>query len=399
MRRPPDPARPFGACNLISLIMSLLPFPRPVFRRILPVVGALLLCVAARADDTDTPRQILICSSSQASPGLQKLVSDFKDHASEVPLLAALLNNQEATGVDTRTSEEIMDPKLYRIAAHNHLIVIGLRSQDSLLDKAWGYNATVDEAKKTFYAEGWGYMSGDIGWVESDENPFLHSAKIKSAPQDTYLIKITGTSEAGVAAALRAFRGGMLNGFVAASPLSRPQTTLLDLDPSTNPVPATLPTQIQISDSLAPLAGWYQVPEQEYRAVLEAGGVEPVKMWRYKYLASGLLEQAGTPRFLGGVNRMAYGNAIDIIECHSPDEAAAAAEKMSGISTKDGGFKLITLSNAPNAWESPQQGDENVAAGTWKIIVTSTGPYVIMSSLPAEGTSAVINALASAPSH
>ena len=96
---------------------------------------------------------------------------------------------------------------------------------------------------------------------------------------------------------------------------------------------------------------------------------------------------------------MAYGNAIDIIQCHSADEASAAAEKMSGISTKDGGFKPITLSNAPNAWEAPQQGDENVAAGTWKIIVTSTGPYVIMSSLPAEGTSAVINALASTQSH
>lgn len=102
-------------------------------------------------------------------------------------------------------------------------------------------------------------------------------------------------------------------------------------------------------------------------------------------------------RWLGGVDRMAYGNAIDIMECGSADEAAAAAEKMSGISTKDCVFKPISLNGATGAWESPQQGDETVTTGVWKIIVTSTGPYLIMSSLPAEGTSAVLNALAHGP--
>ncbi len=157
------------------------------------------------------------------------------------------------------------------------------------------------------------------------------------------LIKITGTSEAGVAAALRAFQGGMLNGFVAAGPLDRPKTTLLDRDPLPDPAPATLPEKMKIGDADATLIGWNQIPEQEYRAVLEAGGVEPVKMWRYKYLAAGLLEEKPMIRWLGGVNRMGFGNAIDIIECHSPADASAAAEKMSGLSGKDSTFKPVVL--------------------------------------------------------
>jgi hypothetical protein len=344
-----------------------------------------------RADDS-APRQIFICTSPNLPPTLRKSVDAFMSQADQVPLLKALIDGKEASGIVAQTSEDLMVDKAYNTAAHNHLVVIGLRTLDPLLDKVWGYDATITEKGKSVYSQGYGYMQGDIGWVESDRNPFLHSRRIKSAPEDTIVVKITGTSEAGVLAALHAFQGGMLNGFVPAGPLSRPKTTLLDLDPSPDPAPKTLPAQIQIGSDTAALVGWNQIPEDEYRAVLEAGGVEPKKMWRYKYLVPGMLEKPAIIRWLGGVNRMGFGNAIDVIECGSAAEASTAAEKMSESRYKGLSFTPITLSTPQPAWECPQAPDE-VMDSTWKIIVTSSGNYLFLSSLPHDGTSAVIQAV------
>jgi hypothetical protein len=368
-----------------------------VFASLLIPVGQLGEC---RADDTTTqPREIFICTSSQMSPALKKSVDEFTTHASEVPLLKALIDGKEASDVATQQSEDLIDPKSYKLAAHDHLVVIGLRSQDPLLVKVWGFNATIDETDKSAYSEGFGYMKGDIGWVESDRNPFLHSRRIKSAPEDTVLVKISGTSEAGVVAALGAFQRGMLNGFVVAGPLSRPKTTLLDLDPSPDPAPGAIPAQVKIGDDTGALAGWNQIPEQEYRAVLEAGGVEPKKMWRYKYLPPGMLEQKPSVRWLGGVSPRAYGNAIDIIECNSVDEASAAAENMAKLRSKNSAFTPVSLSGSQAAWQAPQITDEVNDESTWNIIVTSSGPYLFLSTLPPDGTSAVINAVVGQSAH
>ena len=378
----------------------------PSARAWLPSVllaAALLVSVGkwqeCRADDNppasvEPPRQIFICTSSLISPALQKSVADFTAQAGQVPLLKALLDEKQADGVVAQSSEALLPDKAYPTAAHNHLVVIGLRSKDPLLAKVWGFDAAIDETDRSAYSEGYGYLQGDIGWVESDRNPFLHSRRIKSAPEDTILVKITGTSEAGVVAALRAFQGGMLNGFVVAGPLSRPKTTLLDLDPLPDPAPGTLPAQVKIGDDLAALVGWNQIPEQEYRAVLESAGTEPKKMWRYKYLPPGLLEQSGIVRWLGGVNRMAYGNAIDIIECNSADEATSAAEKLARMAARDKtstyAFKTISLSGPERAWQSQMPRDEVASDPPGEVIVTSSGPYLFLSSLPPEATSAVM---------
>jgi hypothetical protein len=261
-----------------------------------------------------------------------------------------------------------------------------------LLTKTWGYEATIDESKQTAYSLGCGYLKGDVGWVESTWNPFLHSLRIASAPEDTVLVKITGTSEAGVEAALQAFQGGLLNGFVVAGSFTRPQTTLLDLDPLSDPAPGPLPAQLTIGSADAYLAGWTQPPGQDYRAVLESGGIEPVKMWRYKYLATGMLEEKPIVRWLGGVNARAFGNAIDIIQCHSPDEAAVAAQQLSQMRCKDLAFQPVSVSGTDKAWSCPQAPDESMES-TWNVLVTSSGPYLFLSTLPPEATSTVIAAV------
>ena len=326
-------------------------------------------------------------------------MADFTAQAGQVPLLKALLDGKEAGGIEARTSEDLLPDKAFPAAAHDHLVVIGLRSQDPLIEKVWGFDATVDEAQKTIYSEGWGYLQGDVGWVESDRNPFLHSHKIKEAPEDTLLVKITGTTEAGVVAALKAFQGGMLNGFVVAGPLTRPQTTLLDLDPRPTQGPGPLPAQVKIGNDMAALVCWNQVPEQEYRAVLESGGVEPKQMWRYKYLPPGMLEQPPFLRWLGGVNRMAFGNAVDVIECNSADEASSAAEKLSQMNYKDSIFKPVALAGSLPAWECPMLTDEVAVDPPGNVIVTSSGSYLFLSSLPPEATSSVIASVVGQGTH
>jgi hypothetical protein len=140
------------------------------------------------------------------------------------------------------------------------------------------------------------------------------------------------------------------------------------------------------------LAGWTQVPSQEYRAVLESGGVEPLKMWRYKYLATGILEQKSIVRWLGGVDARGFGNAIDIIQCHTPEEAAVAAQQLSRMRYKNLAFEPVSLSGADKAWSCSEAPDETMES-TWNVLVTSSGPYLFLSTLPPEGTSAVIAAV------
>jgi hypothetical protein len=343
-----------------------------------------LLAPLLRADD----RNIEICTSQQASDGIKKGAADLVSGAGNVPLFKALIAAGDANSIVSKTSEGLMDPKAFNEAAHNHLVVIGLASQDSLLQKIWGYTTTIDEGKKSVYAEGWGYMSGDIGWVESDRNPFLHSQRIRTVPEDTIIVKISGTSEAGVLAALTAFQGGLLNGFVVSGAMLRPQTTLLDLDPQPAPAPFTLPATVQTDGKTATLAGWSEVPAAEYRGVLEKSQIEPKCMWRYKYLNQGILEQRPDIRWLGSVHSKAFGNAVDVIQFNSEQEAQQAASSLAA-----GNFTPDTL-DGKKTWTAPMASDVfPVGADSfkkeppfWNVTVTASGPYVFLSSLPAEET-------------
>jgi hypothetical protein len=277
----------------------------------------------------------------------------------------------------------LLNPKIYDTAAYNHLIVIGFPSKDPLLQKVWGFTVTMDDAKKSLYSQGWGYLQGDIGWIECDRNPFLHSQKIKSAPEGTILVKISGTSEAGILAALKAFQQGLLGGFVPVGNIIRPQATILDRMPDPAPAPVKLPDSVTLDGKPALLAGWYDLPENEYRAIEEAAGVAPTRMWRYKYLAHGILEQPSIVRWLGSVHRMAFGNAINIIKFPSPDAAKQAVGKMA---SRDGYKKIPGQQDAwtvPQASSSPEK-DEVIDKPYWNITLSSKGSYVILSTLPAE---------------
>jgi hypothetical protein len=350
--------------------------------QILSACAALLLTVSALA----APRDVLVCTGSGLSPELKKAAAEFTAGAAQVPLFRALKAAGEYNTVRAQDSDELLDPKKYDLAAHNHLVVIGLPSKDALLKKVWGHTVSVDEAKQSLYSQGWGYLQGDIGWIECDRNPFLHSPKIRTAPEGTILVKISGTSEAGILAALAAFKEGLLGGFVPVGKISRPQTTILDRDPDPTPSPAKLPETVTIGGKTATLAGWYDVPENEYRAIEEAaGGLVPQSIRRFKYLAPGILEEKSIVRWLGSVHRMAFGNAVNLVRFASAKEAQQAAEKMA---ERD---KYKPLAGKTAAWTLPignwkDNRDEVIEEPYWDVILTAKGPWVILSTLPADQT-------------
>jgi hypothetical protein len=369
---------------------------RSVVQKCLPargafIAGTLLALFAVGANAA--PRQILVCTGTGCSPSLESSARELVSGANNVPLFKALINAGDAEGIVSRTSQELLPDGAYAQAAHNHLVVIGLRSKDPLLDKIWGYTTTIDEEKKEFYAQGWGYLEGDLGWVECDRNPFLHSRKIKNAPEDTIIVKISGTSERGVLAALRAFKNGLLSGFVADGAVKRPKTTLLDQDPIGVPGPVSLPETVQLGDAPVFFAGWMQAPEERYRAILEAATLEPKRIFRAKYLASHILEEAPAVRWMGGVNRRAFGNAVDIVEFQTAAEAKEAAKKIASAP----GFQEVGGGGGETMWQAPQLTDECLTKPRWQVSVLYSGRFLLLSTLSANASSEISNRLGRAP--
>ena len=221
-------------------------------------------------------------------------------------------------------------------------------------------------------------MQGDIGYVESDRNPFLHSRKIKEAPFDAVVIKISGTSETGVLAAVVAFRAGLINGLVPTGQVVRTAATILDLDPLSTPAPMELPGTIEVAGGTALLAGWSQVPANEYRAYLDLGQPEPLHVWRYKYLFPGALDRAGVVGWMNGMHRMAYGNAVTLAEFRTADEARKAAAAVG----KTSGFRKVGDIAGLAAWEAEQPTDESLKTSLGSITVLAKDRFLIMSALP-----------------
>lgn len=354
-------------------------------------------------------RGLLICVSGQASPALAQAAAALAAEARQVPALRGLLETQGSRGsVSVATSESLMlwdargqkqKPEAYRRAACNHLVVIGLKSQDPVMAKTWGTTASLDEATASFYMEGYGHLQGDLGFVESDRNPFLHSQQTRASDFDTCFFRLSGTTEAGVLAAVTAFRGGLLNGVVPAGPLRRPQTTILDLDPAPDPCPLPLPATVDIPDpagQLAPamLAGWTQAPGNEYRAYLDWGGAEPQRVWRLKYLQTNTFNRVGPQGWTCGFHRLAWGNAVTVAQFATP---AAAAQTVAAIRQGADRVPAWTAAKLPggrSVWQTPQPKDETVDASFGSVFLFAAGRHVVFSSLPPDASATLSAALA-----
>ena len=340
-----------------------------------------LLLVTGGLPGAAADRQaILVCAAKSAPPEIQQLADSLAAEAKTALPLQAMLQSHCATGVQRKTSEEVLANQ--DLAACNHLVVIGLPSSDPLMKKIWEHYITMDEKERTAYAQGWGYLKGDLGYIEAYRNPFLHNQRIKEAPFETAVVKITGNSLAGVQAAAKSFRGGLLNGLVPAGPCQRPKTTILDLDPLAAPPALRLPSSLPPAQGFAgaALAGWSQCPANEYRAYLDLGQPEPKHVWRGKYLVDGAMKQAGITGWLQGLHRMSFGNAVTIAEFAMPSAAASAA---AAIGKSDKAWRQIPNVAGTPAWEADQPTDEALKPTGGKIIVLARGRFLVISSLPA----------------
>ncbi len=361
---------------------------KPV-RWLLTVVLLLsLISIASAREQKD--RNIFICISKDASPAIKAAAQDLLANAKNVPALRGLQTTQEAGPAVLKTSEDLLHKKKFKTAAFNHLVVIGLKSKDPLMEKCWDLYLSMDEAKQQVYTQGFGHLKGELGYIESDRNPFLHSGWIKKASFTTSLFKLSGTTERGVLAAVAEFKKGMLNGIVPVGKLTRPKTTILDLDPSVAPCLLQLPQSVPVAENKqAPYVGWHQLPANEYRTYIDQAGFEPVHVWRIKYLVPGAFKGQGALPWLAGFHRMAFGNAVNVVQFK---DAAAAAKTAAAIARHRGWAKDKKV-GAIQLWSANQPTDEAIKESPGKIYVASHRNYVIMSSLGWTATEAVVREL------
>lgn len=254
-------------------------------------------------------------------------------------------------------------------------MLVGL-PDDPIVQAAWERDArlTNDGGQPGFYVFGFGNLIGDIGLVESDRNPYLHSQMVKVAPYEDEAISITGCTPAAVALAADAFiHNGLINAVVAPK-FTRGQTTILDRDPALPP--EIFPTQL--GDWT--LVGLTQAGEDEYRGVLQDTSVEPQLIIRAKYYQKGVWDAPGAensePEYHAGLHRLSFGNSLWAAKFESTEQAAAAAPiiaKAAHLRKQQGTY---VGQQPPWAWGK----GTDITSGP--LALCQKGAWVFMSTLP-----------------
>jgi hypothetical protein len=359
------------------------------------VLGLLLLTAvtgrlpAQKLDKTPPPaRSLVIAVAATAPPEIQKAAAAVLAAVGTQPLLKAMAGENPPAALSDSTALAEGKPSA---RAYCHLIVIGLPT-DPLIEAGWQREAKVTDGD--FYIFGFGHFGGDIGYIESDRNPFLHSRFIPTAPYETEMVTLTGSTPAGVALATQAFIDkDLVNGVVAAPGWKRSAPNLLQHDPL-DPgfaVPDWVPTQLGDWTKI----GVTQASEDEYRGVEQDTGTHPQEIWRIKYYKDGAWDGAGAGsamlNYVNGLHRRAYGNALWIARFSSADEAAAAAPKIAHAAQLRTQGGMYTGSESPYGSNTP--GEQKSPLALWQ-----RDDCLLMSTLPsglAEGNAA----LKSSPAH
>jgi hypothetical protein len=307
--------------------------------------------------------------------------AEVKDAAAAV-VAAAKTNPLLKLFAGDKPVETVESEKLLAAApadrAYSHLVLVGL-TNDPIIQRAWQHEA--QPSAQGIYVFGFGQFTGDLGYIESDRNPFLHAADIKAAPFETEIVTITGTTPAGVTAAARAFiQQGLVNGVVAAGKWTRSEPGLLDRDPLAEnfTVPTILPEQVGKLTRI----GITQASEDEYRGVLQDTGIEPLEIWRAKYYVPGAWDGAGAAAafkaYHTGLHRRATGNTLWAARFDSPEHATQAAEKIAGAASLH-----RRGSDDPYLGQQPpfSSNDSPGPLALW-----CKGEWVLMSTLPKDAT-------------
>jgi len=324
---------------------------------------------------TVAERSLKICVASNAPAEIRAAAQKILAAGEKHPLLRAMAGVKAPTNL-TDTRALAAGPVEAR--AYDHLVILGL-CDDPLIAGAWQREAQIEPGG--IYVFGFGHFAGDIGYIESDRNPFLHSRTIASAPFETEVITITGSTPRGVALAADAFlKQGLVNGLVAAPGWKRSKPNLLARDP--------LPPDFAVPDCAAPelgdmqRIGITQAAEDEYRGVFADAGAAPLAIWRIKYYRNGVWDGAGSKEamavYSAGLHRRAYANTLWCARFASPAEALNAAPKIAAAAR---------LRAAGAIWKGPQPAYAWGTDGSpGPLSLRQRGEWLLLSTLPDANT-------------
>jgi len=337
---------------------------------------------AQPADLPVSTRTLKICVAANAPAEIQDAAKTVLAAVGTQPLLQAMAGAQAPAALTDSVALAAAKPTE---RAYSHLILVGL-PDDPMIAAAWQREALVETGG--FYVFGFGHVRGDLGYIESDRNPFLHSWAIARAPYETEVVTLTGSTPQGVVLAVQAFlKGDLVNGLVAAPGWTRPDTSLLDRDPL--PAGFGVPGWIPASAGNAQLAGLTEASEDEYRGVLDDIGAEPAEIWRAKYYIPGAWDGPGSENALAdyanGLHRRATGDTLWAARFASPQAAAEAARKLAAE-----GHMTAGANGAP--WQCDQPGYSK-GASPGPMFLWSRGAWVLMSTLPMDVTAALVSAV------
>jgi hypothetical protein len=339
--------------------------------------GVLLMVSLAGSLPAATPapppdRSLIVAVAVTAPPEIQQAAASVLAAMATQPLLVAMAAGHPPTGLSDSVALAAAAPAA---RAYSHIIVIGLPT-DPLIEAGWQREAKVSDGD--FYIFGFGHFKGDIGYIESDRNPFLHSRKIPTAPYETEMVTITGSTPDGVALAAQAFVAkALVNGVVAKPGWQRVAPNLLQHDPLD---PAfTLPEWAPAKLGDWTKVGVTQSSEDEYRGVEQDTGVSPQEIWRIKYYKDGVWDKPGAAaafdNYSNGLHRRAYGDTLWLARFGSADEAAAAASKIAREAKLPG-------RQAPYLGKQPPYGSPNADDVPGSLSLWQRGDWLLMSTLP-----------------
>ena len=293
----------------------------------------------------------------------------------EAPLLRAL----GVPRVEMQLEAEPKDKSKWTLQGLNHIVLAGISDEDAVFKKTVGFSFAIDTEKRELYRLGYGRFSGNVGCVETRFNPWLYSNHFDDNPFSTLLVRISGTTEAGVKLAAEAFKNGMNNGVVLGIGAARAESTILDLEPS-DESPPNMPAVIEKNGKKLVFAGWTQCPANEYRAMLDLGAkAEPRRIWRVKYLSAESLATASASAWIDGPAAIAPGNALIIAEFGSAEDAQRAHD---GAKARAGNSAKAAGEGGGAGFSVPMAGDEQTGGLERRIFYRVVGKYFVGSSLP-----------------
>ena len=330
------------------------------------IAGLVMLATCLIAGEAPQ-RGLLVACAADADPLIAAAAERVR--SATTPLLGVLAEGRPVAAGESRMLAAGAREKL----AWNHVIVLGL-AEDPLVRQAWQHEARAEPAG--WYGFGFGVIAGEVGWIESGFNPWLHSTAIAKPPYETQCIAITGSSPAGVAAAAEAFLAqGLVNGVVARTGWSRPQSTLLDRDPLTGE--ADLPAWLPVKAGPWTRIALTQCGADVSHGILADAGVEPAACWLVKYHRPGVWDGAGAAfarrHYVAGLHRRAFANAVLLARFADPAAAAAALPKVAAAAK-------LAVDGARFRGRSAGLDGEKNSDGPLSAWVA--GPWLVLSTMP-----------------